>query len=392
MFYGRARSILRHLHLYAGLFFGSLFVLSGLSGSSIVWLPELDSRLNQDLFQAMPASGASQEGATRITANRVQEIIEVLAANPAYGRPTRMTLPEHANEALVAWYPVKPSRNASPLSLKIDRQVMVNPYTLQVNGERNWGEIGISRRALMSTLFYFHRYLVAGELGKYLIGISGLVLFITSLIGFVLWWPKPNLSAFRRAFTISHGGSWLRFNYSFHKVIGFFAAPILIVIGFSGWYLNLPKWVTPIVSSIATVSEPGKQNDQAAILGTPIPPERALTIAQALYPNARISRISLPTMASAPYKITLRQPNEVRQDDGATRVTIDAYSGKILRLQDPMNAPGGDTFLNWLYPLHSRAVFGNAGRVFLTFFGVVPLLFFISGCGIWLRRRKIRRP
>ncbi|WP_397475458.1 PepSY-associated TM helix domain-containing protein [Pusillimonas sp.] len=392
MLYGRARTLFRQLHLYAGLFFGSLFMLSGLSGSSIVWLPELDSMLNPDLFQAVPASGASVEGAASITANTVQEVIEALTADPAYGRPLQITLPEYANEALIAWYRVKPSGNASLLALRTDRQVMVNPYTLQVNGERNWGEIGVSRRVLMPTLFHFHRYLIAGELGKILVGISGLVLFVTSVIGLVLWWPKPNRSALRRAFTISHAGSWRRFNYSFHKVAGFFAAPILIVIGFSGWYLNLPKWVTPIVSSIATVSAPGKQNNQTPIHGTQIPPEQALTIAQGLYSNARISRISLPSTASTPYRITLRQPDEVRQDDGATRVTIDAYSGKVLRLQDPMNAPGGDTFLNWLYPLHSRAVFGNAGRWFLTFFGVVPLLFLISGWGIWLRRRKIHRP
>lgn len=391
MIRGNTRFLLRQIHLYVGLCFGGIFVLAGLTGSAIAWRHEFDSMLNPDLFQVAPAAGVSADGPASLTPARVQQVIERLAADPRYGRPTQIMLPQHADETLIAWYRNAPSGKASLLALETSRQVMLNPYTLQIAGERNWGEIGLTRRLLMPTLFHLHRYLLTGEFGKTVIGISGLVLLIMSIAGVVLWWPKPNRTALRQAFTISQRGSWSRFNYSFHRAAGFFVAPVLIVLGFSGWYFNLPKWVTPIVSSVATVSAPDKLSKQAPVRSAPISPGQAMAAAQALYPQAHVSRIALPTKPSMSYEIRLRQPGEIRQGDGATRITIDAYSGNMLRVRDPLRAPGGDTFLNWLFPLHSGEAFGMAGRIFISCFGAVPLLFLMTGLGIWLKRKKKHR-
>ena len=110
--------------------------------------------------------------------------------------------------------------------------------------------------------------------------------------------------------------------------------------------------------------------------------------AQARYPDARISRIALPVKPSEPYEIRLRQADEIRKGDGATRITIDAYSGEALQVRDPLRAPGGDSFLNWLFPLHSGEAFGTAGRIFISCFGVVPLLFLVTGLGMYLKRKN----
>jgi uncharacterized iron-regulated membrane protein len=388
MLRGKTRSLLRQFHLWAGLCFGTLFALSGLTGSAIVWLHELDNMLNPDLFQVAPASGVIPDASASITPARVQQAFERLAADPRYGRPTQITLSAQANETLVAWYRSGPSTQASPLALQTSRQVMLNPDTLQIAGERNWGNIGMSRRLLMPTLFHLHRYLLAGEIGKTAIGISALVLVITSSAGALLWWPKRQRKALRQAFTISRGGSWPRFFHSSHRVAGFFAAPVLIMLGFSGWYFNLPKWVTPIVSSVATVSASPRQINRMPVSGAPLSPGQAMQAAQALFPNARISRIALPATPSVPYEIRLRQPGEIRQGDGATRITIDAYTGNILQVRDPLQAPGGDIFLNWLFPLHSGEAFGNAGRIFISAFGFLPLLFLLTGLAVWIKRKK----
>ncbi|MGH8436789.1 MAG: PepSY-associated TM helix domain-containing protein [Pseudomonas sp.] len=385
---GKTRSLFQKIHLYIGLCFGGIFMLLGLTGSAIAWLHEIDSMLNPDLFHVGSMSGVVADNPVRVTSAKVREVVDRLAADPQYGRPVQLMLPEHADEVFVAWYRKESPDNASLLAIKISRQVMVNPYTLQVTGERDWGELGISRRLLMPTLFHLHRYLAAGEFGKTVIGVSGLVLFVTALSGVVLWWPQLNRKALRQALSISRRGSWPRFNYSFHRAAGFIAAPVFVVLGFSGWYFNLPKWVTPIVSSVATVTPSDKPTNQASSRGTPISPGQAMEAAQALYPNARVSRIALPSKPSMPYEIRVRQPGEIRKGDGATRIMVDAYSGEILQVRDPMRAPSGDTLLNWLFPLHSGEAFGSAGRIFISCFGVVPLLFLMTGLGIYLKRKK----
>jgi uncharacterized iron-regulated membrane protein len=388
MVHGKTRSLFHKLHLYLGLWCGLVFVLLGLTGSAIAWMHELDSMLNPDLFH-----GSSTDRTTPVPADRVQNVVDLLSADPLYGRPSQLTLPEHAGDVFVAWYRAPPT--ASVFKRQISRQVMVDPATLRVLGERNWGEFGLSKRLLMPTLFNLHRYLVAGEAGKTVVGVSGLLMLFLAVAGLVLWCPALRYNALRQALRISYRGSWPRFHFTFHRAAGFFVAPILIVQGFSGWYFNLPAWVVPIVGSVMTVSPGVPLKNQPAAQGAPLSPlsiEQAMRAAQSAYPAARVSRIGLPPTPSAPFEVRVRQPGEVRQGDGATRITIDAYSGKILRARDPLRAPPGDTFLNWQFPLHSGEAFGTAGRAFISCLGVTPLLFAITGLGIWLhrRRKKIR--
>ncbi len=387
--FGKARILLRQLHLWIGLCFGTLFVLAGLTGSVLVWTDEIDHFLNPDLFNASPATNTNANASTHLTPARLQAVLDRLIVDPHYGQPTQITIPAEANAPFVAWYRNSPSKHPLSIHLDISRQVMIHPLTLQIIGERNWGEIGLSRRQLMSTLFHFHRYLLVGEVGKTIIGVTGLVLFITSVVGIALWWPKLNLKAWRQALTISCTQSWPRFNYSFHRAAGFFAAPILLMVGFSGWYFNLPKWVTPVVGSIATVSAPLAMRKDATPQSTPLSAQEVMHTAQAIFPDARISRVGLPSKSSMHYEIRMRQHGEIRQGDGATRITIDAFNAKVLQIRNPLQAPAGDAFLGWLFPLHTGEAWGIYGRIFMSCFGIMPLLFMVTGIAIWLKRKKM---
>ena len=176
------------------------------------------------------------------------------------------------------------------------RQVMVDPYTLQVKGERDWGRFGLTRPLLMSGMFHLHRYLLSGEVGKTITGISGVMLLLMALSGIYLWWPRLQWTAIKRALTVSHGGSWPRFNYTLHKAAGFFAAPVLAVLAFSGIYFNLPQLVVPLVELVSTVPDKAKLKNLQQD-GDLLDAGQAMAAAQQLYPQARVSRIVLPAEA-----------------------------------------------------------------------------------------------
>ncbi|MCP3023914.1 PepSY-associated TM helix domain-containing protein [Cupriavidus basilensis] len=378
---GRLRVVFVKIHLYLGLWLGLLFVMLGLTGTVIAWRDELDALLNPALLTA------SAEVPMPVAPATVQAVAERLQADPHYGRPTLLMLPSAPHAVFIAWYPLKGTPNAGR-----SRQVMVDPVTLAVKGERVWGEPGLSRPLLLPTLFQLHHYLLSGETGRTILGITGMLLLILVIGGVVLWWPKLKPRAVLNAFRISHGGSWSRFNYSLHRTAGIFAAPVLATMAFSGWYLDLPKWVTPIVARVMTVSPPGKPASAAAPAGTPLlGVAQAVSTAQALYPAALVTRVSFPRKAGDPFEVRLRQPGEVRQGSGATRLWLDAHTGKRLGVRDPMDAPAGDTFLNWMYPLHTGEAFGLVGRAFISVFGVVPLMFAVTGVLIWWKRRRGHR-
>lgn len=386
MLTGLLRARLRTIHLYLSLVFGAIFVLAGLTGCLLAWNHELDAALNPTLLHSRAAAG--QVAAAPAPA-QVQAVVERLAAESGYGRPSQLMLPYAADDVYVAWY--RPAPGAQGLfGATVSRQVMLDRHTLQILGERNWGEFGLSRTLLMPTLFHLHRYLLAGEFGKNLIGITGLLLMVTSLLGMALWWPKGTWSALRKSLAVSGGLTTRRFHYSFHRSAGFFMTPVLAVLGFSGMAMNLPDWVRPVVGAMATLEPNTKAVNGPASGRQPISVAQALEAAQRHRPGARLSRVTLGS-AKAPYEIRLRQDGEVRKGDGNTRVSIDAYSGAVLRVRDPLTAPSGDTFLNWQYPLHTGEAFGLPGRVLVSVSGAAPLLFMITGLVLWLGRRALHR-
>lgn len=380
MMRGTLRTWFRRLHLAVALVFGCLFGLSGLTGCALAWMHELDAMLNPALFHAAPASGP-------LAPTAVKRIVDRLAADPAYGRPTQLTLPARGGEVAVAWYRLPPAGGRGPFTLDRSRQVMVDPASLAITGERVWGEAGLSRPLLMPTLFHLHRYLLAGAAGRTVIAVSGLALLFMSVAGLVLWWPRANLAAWRKAFTVAYRGSWPRLNYSFHRAAGAIVAPVLAVLGFSGCLFNQPQWIRPVVAGVAAVSAQDKPKRGAA---GDVGVARAAQAAGALFPAARVSRIGLPATPGLPYEIRLRQPGEVRQGDGNTRVTVDAATGRVLRVRDPLHAPAGDAFIDWQFPLHTGEAFGTFGRIVVSVVGLAPLAFLVTGLAVWRQRRKAR--
>jgi len=379
---GRLRTVLVKLHLYVGLVFGLLFILLGLTGTVISWRDEIDEWLNPDLLQGASATRLPVGAAT------VEALTARLMADPRYGKPNLLMLPIEEHDVFIAYYPIQGAQ-ASPGR---SRQVMIDPVTLAVKGERLFGVPGLSRQQIMPTLFHLHRYLLSGDTGKTITGVAGMVLFFTVLIGVVLWWPKLKWRAVKQSVRIAYGGSWSRLIYTFHRAGGIFVAPVLATIAFSGWYLNLPKWVTPIIGSVMTVSPQVKhQSDPPPAGAHAMTPAQAMTAAQRQFPGAQVTRISLPRKPGDAYEIRLRQEGEVRADSGATRLWLDAYTGRTLGARDPRDAASGDTFINWLFPLHTGEAFGTYGRVFITAFGVMPLAFAVTGVLIWWKRRSGHR-
>jgi uncharacterized iron-regulated membrane protein len=384
MIKGSLRSWLRDIHLYLALLFGVLFVSAGLTGVLLAWNHELDAALNPALLHSHAAADAAPPNP-----EKVEAAIARLTQLPGYGKPTMLMLPDDAEDVFIAWY--RPAaRQKTLFGTDLQRQVMLDQYTLEVLGERNYGEFGLSRPLLMPTLFHLHRYLLAGEGGKTVTGVTGLMLFLSSLLGLALWWPKTNWTSLRKSLTVRGNLTSRQFSYSFHRAAGFFVTPVLALLGFSGMVMNLPDVVRPLIGAVSTLEPTDKLANSAAEGRKVISVTAAMASAQHALPDGRISRVTLGTV-KAPYEIRMRQSAEVRKGDGNTRISIDAYNAEVLRVRNPLTAPSGDTFLNWMFPLHTGEAFGLPGRMLISFTGMMPLLFMVTGLVLWLGRRALKR-
>ena len=382
------KSYARLLHLWTGLVFGSILVVLGLTGAALGWIHELDALLNPGLLQVARAPGVSNGAPLAAGPDLTQAVADMLARDPRYGRPSMMELPERGGDVFVASY--RPGAGAGPWAQAVSRQVMVDPASLAVTGERNWGESGLTRPLLMPTLFHIHRYLVAGETGKVVVAVTGVSLGLTILSGMILWWPRMARTAIGPAFTVRHGGSWPRFSFQLHRTGGFFAAPMLLVSALSGVHFNMPQWVAPAINAISPLTPNAKMLNRSAAAGNAVTIAAAVRSAQARFPEGRVSRVTMPAKAGQPFDIRVRQPGELRKGPGATRISVDSGDASVLRVIDPERARGGDKFLSWLFPLHTGEAFGLGGRIFISLFGFIPLAFFVTGVVIWVKLRKMK--
>ncbi|MGX4641370.1 PepSY-associated TM helix domain-containing protein [Massilia sp. SYSU DXS3249] len=380
------KPLLRTVHLWTGLVFGTILVLQGLTGAALSWVHELDALLNPGLLHVAPPPAMRAGEPLRVQAADAQAVHDLLASDRRYGKPSMLMLPERAGDVYVAWY--RPGKPSSGWEQAVTRQVMVDPATLAVLGERNWGEAGLSRPLLMPTLFHFHRYLLAGETGKVVIAVQGVALVLMTLTGIVIWWPRMTRSAIANALSVRFGGNWPRFSFQLHRSSGALCAPVLLFLGFSGVHFNIPTWTTPLVGTVAPVTPNVKPVNLSEAGLAPLSLAGAMAAAQARFPEARIGRVNFPAGANQPWEVRVRQPGELRQGPGATRISIDARDGRILRVADPLRGPGGDRFLAALFPLHSGEAFGVAGKVFISFMGITPLAFFVTGIVVWLKFRR----
>ncbi len=361
-----ARERWLRLHRYLGLAAALWLSLLGLSGSLLVYYPELDAALNPELL-------THQSRGPPLPAGVLVDAIE--RAYPGW-RVGQMRFPGAENHNVSA-------RIARPRTPDDWREVLVDPVRARVHGARPWARREFSRRTGLSWLYAFHAtLLLKGELGEYLVGSLGLILVIMVVSGLFLWWPRGG--AWRQALGFKAGASRRRRHLDLHRIGGYTGALVLGGLALTGMQMNLPRLLaTPMqqFEPIMRYQPPPRVAPGAAVL----PLEQLIARAHARYPRARLTRVVLSPQPDRAWRVDLRQPGAVGST-GSTWVYVDPYRGGVLRILDPRTQSRGDALVEWVFPLHNGSAFGGIGRALVCLAGGLPLLLSLTGICIWWRK------
>ena len=359
------KATLHKLHRYLSLALAFLWLTQALTGLLMVFHWELD-----DVFVAGPARPIDLVGIGR----------QVSALNLA--RPT---------ETAVALYPTAGAPDRFDIYVE-------NPAgetdSIRVNGA---GEILLRRpldhdfthTGIIQAAAVLHQSLFAGDRGRILIGLSGVVLLSNLVLGLLLAWPSakqwlqalmPNRSNRR--------GSGI---YAWHRALGLWLsvpAAIFIVAGI------LLAFDDAIESALIDESAPAALT-RAPVLQklkqAPVAPELALQKALNLYAGATLAGMKMPTRETPWYRVRVRQPDEWRRVFGTTTVYVSAVSGEVLLNENAFDASPSQRFLDILYPIHTGEIGGLAGRV-LDFTVALWLLAMLGlGLSLWWTRKQLRK-
>lgn len=358
------------VHWWLGLLFGLMFVLSGLTGSALVFYQSLDAWLNPE---RLTTGGQGSYGSFD------EMVAAARMALPEVPGPYVLLLPLDNHGVVVAWF----KRSTGGQDRDQEIEVAIDPYRSQVlSHDRIWGS------TLISIVYEFHQALLLDTVGETILGFFAVLLVLSVATGLYLWWPRPG--RIRKAFTIKSTGSRLRSLYDLHKLSGVSSALILLVLAFTGLYLEFPAYVSPLVGSISPILEEPLVRSTMGLERPSISIDQAVMIARSVFPAGELKWIGLPQHHDEAYQIGLRQPGEVRQSSGDSIVWLDQYSGEVLHTRDWHRLTGGETFLAWLFPLHNGEAFGLTGRWIVFFAGLCPLALYITGLRMWWLKRRAK--
>lgn len=356
------------VHLWVGHFIGLMFVLSGLTGSMLVFYQTLDAWLNPELLTTS-GQGTYRSFDEMVAAARM--------ALPDVPGPYVFVLPSDSQDVAVAWF----KKSTEELGHAQEKEVLIDPYNSRVlSYDRVWGNTTVS------FVYELHQALKLETIGKNILSFYALLLLLLLTTGIYLWWPKQG--RIREAFTIKLNGSHLRMLYDLHNLSGVSSALILLVLVFTGLYFELPEYISrPLVGSILPLPEEPVVRSKMGLQRRSISIDQAVTIAQAIFPSGELKWIELPQQNDEAYQIGLRQPDEVRLSSGESIVWLDQYSGEVLRTRDWYQLAGGEMFLAWMFPLHSGEAFGLIGRWIVFVAGFIPLVLYVTAVRMWWLKR-----
>lgn len=355
------------VHLYLGLGLGGLFALLGLSGSVLVFYLEVDGLLNPQIGVAAPAPAPSPDAVLR----RLQ------ALHPERTGPWRIEMPLAPDRpVLVRYYnpPETAGRGFAPLMLSLD------PHTLAETSHRYWGDY------LTTWLYDLHYTLLLGQTGRDIVGYTGLLLLASLLSGLTLWWPsRARLAATLRP--VLRAGV-VRKVYDLHVLSGVYGLVVLATLAFTGTVLALPDVARAAVARLSPLTPAFGAPAGLLAAGEPgLSLADAIAIGRTHFPGAELRWVETAGHAGTPVSLRFHRPGEPGRRFARNQVWIDPGTGAVLALRDTRESSGGDSFMDWMHPLHNGEAFGLAGRILACVGGLLPTVLLVTG---WLRWRHKR--
>ncbi len=353
------RKALFQIHLWFGLFLGAYVILLCLTGSMLVF--------QQRLLNDAPHLGNDQ-----------------LRGPLSYGDIAAIALKAHPHSTLNDIDMRSNNRRVVSIGLQSHAQTLV-VYIDSLSGTIVGQEILQHKHPILVLAEDLHNQLAAGARGATFNGLGGIILFVVSVTGIVLWWPgKKN---WKRSLNVKWNARWPRRNWDMHSAFGFWTFPLLAMWALSGAYFIFPS---PFLKALAYISPPAAapQIPSHWRPGDPILPLGAFDRqAKQLYPLDHLAYVYMDTLRpGGTVKFFLSPHPAVPLTIDEDVIVFQPATGQVLSNVSSSRWSLGERISNSVYAVH----FGNFGGLFVeitwSLLGLVPILLTLTGYWMWWNR------
>lgn len=380
----QTRQFWTKIHRWLGLTALSFLFVAGVTGSFLCFDKRIDSALNQDLFYRHSAGAALSPAEVADRFGKVRPDL-VITQFPLNLRPS-----ESLKVEVQARFPgADPGFN----------EAFLDPSTGQILGTR-LVRPGWDRRHIVQGIFQLHQNLLAGTVGRWIMGLAALAWLISNFIGLYLTFPakKPFWPKWKKKWGIEMRARLRRFMLELHNASGLWLLILASVLAYTSVAMNFfDEAFVPAVQAIS----PARPTMFDAPAKKPAPPARisfrdalplgtAAARADGLNWRPALERYS-PEYGA--YGITFTD-NGVENYHRLGPVTyyVDGQTGRFLERDDPYHDSFGRKLTRSLYPLHSGEVAGGFGIAIIFLLGLATAEMCVTGFYTWWKKRESRKP
>lgn len=369
------------IHRMLGLVVGLAIALIGLTGSLLVFSPELSTA---EVKRNLPAIEAAAER---------RSLFELHQAATTYAQkhdPLFVEITEVSASEYHLFQPEEPLYFGYVDTKEQFHLLFMNPYTAEVIGdETDANYFGGWRDGLLA----LHESLLMGQAGLYLTGAIGLLATILSLTGILLW---PGWRKLTSGFKIKWQGHIKRRNFDLHKVVGIGVGLFLTLSTFTGFCWNYSTWTMPVIYAL-TFSQPGPTDKGIAlpVYSQPLPEVEPIgLLGQHLSQIVRTAETTFPDSRFSNAYIG-RAPTGVIDwvqcytGHNCQVMEFDKYSGELIRTWGlEMGQSLGDRIINTFPAVHYGLFGGQPTRILYVLVGLSPTVLMATGFVMWRHRRR----
>jgi uncharacterized iron-regulated membrane protein len=352
------------IHKWLGLALMILFVPLGLSGVVLAWDDAIDHALNPQRYAVhgaatlAPSAYAGAAQAALGPGGHLSQIRLPKDDGPvvvlAMGAPGKGG--GHGHDGRHAG---KPGEGGRPSRTTL----WLDPQTARVL-DKAGADSGLIRFAHD---FHGSLFVPGPGVGRALVGLLGVAIFLMAVGGIWLWWPPVG--------SVARGFRWLRgdrrLDTNLHHLAGFWIALPLAAQAFTGIWMSWPQMMA--VTGLA----PARNGPMERMRMMPAA-DTHLTVDQAVAAvPGRPSMIAWPVGDSGQWRITVKGREMLVDDATAAASPAPPRPGNALAM----------TMRHW----HDGTTLGTPWRIVMILFGLAPTLLAITGVTMWLRGRQWRK-
>lgn len=360
------KTLFRNIHLYLSLVCGIVIAIVCFSGAALVFEKEAQFLIYPNRYFVEP----------EVKKTSLDKTIENLKTEFPEAKISSVKVYENADQTTEINYSIGKGEGRENNST-----AFMNPYSGKLI------ETGSSRNSFFQTMFGLHRWLLADDTGKLIVGISTFVFLFILITGIVLWWPK-NKESLKNRLLLNWSGGWKRINHDLHITVGFYSALFLFAFAFTGlawsfkWFNDGIYWITGTENKqmkppSSVVSDSGKQ----------ISLEEVYKIVKSKTPDSEFYTINKPKDKDGVFSVTVFR--ETAAHERATdQIFVDQYSGAVVGENLYENRNLGQRVRSIFYPIHVGSIGGFPGRLIAFLVCIAGVTFPITGVVLWLNRLK----